>query len=129
MKNCIFCKIANKEIPAYIFWENENFIAFLDIFPVIPGATVVISKKHHPSYIKNTPKELVADIMEAMQEVMEILDSKLEGNLRTKLIFEGLEVDHLHAKLWPIYKGIREKTPEKSADGKALEKLAQKLRN
>ncbi len=44
---CIFCKIVNKEIPAHIVYEDENFLAFLDINPQSPGHTQVIPKKHY----------------------------------------------------------------------------------
>ncbi|HEY9583343.1 MAG TPA: HIT domain-containing protein [Candidatus Paceibacterota bacterium] len=46
MKNCIFCKIINREIPAYIVYEDADFLAFLDINPQSPGHTQVIPKKH-----------------------------------------------------------------------------------
>lgn len=46
MQNCIFCKIVNKEIPAHIVYEDENFLAFLDINPQSPGHTQIIPKKH-----------------------------------------------------------------------------------
>jgi len=45
-KSCIFCKIVKKEIPAHIVYEDENFLAFLDINPQTPGHTQVIPKKH-----------------------------------------------------------------------------------
>ena len=45
--DCIFCKIANKEIPAKIIMETENSIAFLDAFPVSYGHTLVIPKNHY----------------------------------------------------------------------------------
>lgn len=44
--NCVFCKIANKEIPAEIVYEDADFLAFLDINPQSPGHTQVIPKKH-----------------------------------------------------------------------------------
>jgi len=128
-ENCIFCKIAKKEVPAEIIWENEDFMAFLDIFPVVPGATVVIPKKHYDSYIKTASKELTSALMEAAKEVMEILDKKLEDNIQTKLTFEGMEVSHLHTKLWPMYPGIKEAIPEKMATQAELKKMGDKLRN
>ncbi len=128
-ENCIFCKIAKKEIPAEIIWENEDFMAFLDIFPVVPGATVVIPKKHYDSYIKNASGEVTNALMEAVKKVMEILDKKLEGNVQTKLIFEGMEVSHLHAKLWPTYSEIREKIPDKQATPEELKEIANKIRS
>jgi diadenosine tetraphosphate (Ap4A) HIT family hydrolase len=128
-ENCIFCKIANKEIPAHIIWENSQFMAFLDIFPVVPGATVLISKEHRDSYIRNIDKEFTCALMEAAKEVMNLLDAKLEKNIRTKLIFEGLEISHLHAKLWPMYRGIAERTPKEPVSQKMLAEMAEKIRN
>lgn len=46
MENCIFCKIVKKEIPAHIVYEDEKFLAFLDINPQSPGHTQVIPKDH-----------------------------------------------------------------------------------
>ncbi len=129
MENCIFCKIAKKEIPSQIIWENSDFLAFLDIFPVVLGATVIIPKNHYDSYIKNADPALTTQFMSAIKEVMDLLDSHLEGNLRTKLVFEGLEVEHLHAKLWPMYKGIPEKAPDKPASQEELAKIAEKIKS
>ncbi len=46
MNSCIFCKIIKKEIPAEIVYEDDNFLAFLDINPQSPGHTQVIPKEH-----------------------------------------------------------------------------------
>jgi histidine triad (HIT) family protein len=46
MENCIFCKIIEKEIPAHVVYEDENFLAFLSISPDAPGHTLVIPKQH-----------------------------------------------------------------------------------
>ena len=129
MKDCIFCKIAKKEASAEIIWENEEFLAFLDIFPVVPGATVVIPKKHHDSYVKNVDREVVCNLMDACKKVMELLDKKLENNVQTKLTFEGLEVSHLHAKLWPMYPGVSEKASAEKADPEELAELGAKIRS
>jgi len=45
--NCIFCKIVSKEIPANIIYEDDGFLAFLDINPKSPGHTLVIPKDHY----------------------------------------------------------------------------------
>ena len=49
-KNCIFCKIVNKEIPAEIIYEDENYIAFKDINPKAPIHILIIPKKHLESF-------------------------------------------------------------------------------
>lgn len=45
--NCIFCKIVRKEIPAEIVYEDDDFLAFLDIHPQAPGHAQVIPKQHY----------------------------------------------------------------------------------
>ena len=45
--DCLFCKIVKGEIPAYKVYEDNNFLAFLDINPQSPGHTQVITKKHY----------------------------------------------------------------------------------
>ncbi len=127
MKDCIFCKIAKKEAPAEVIWENDDFMAFLDIYPVVPGATVVIPKKHYDSYIKKVDREVVCNLMEVCKKVMDLLDRKLEDNVQTKLTFEGLEVAHLHGKLWPMYPGVTEQIKGK-ADPEELARLGEKIR-
>jgi galactose-1-phosphate uridylyltransferase len=46
MNNCIFCKIINKEIPSNIVYEDDKFLAFLDIAKATNGHTILIPKKH-----------------------------------------------------------------------------------
>jgi len=47
MDNCIFCKIIAGEIPAHKVYEDDDFLAFLDIKPLSPGHTLVIPKTHY----------------------------------------------------------------------------------
>lgn len=46
MENCLFCKIVNGEIPAYKIYEDEKYLAFLDIAQFTEGHTIIIPKKH-----------------------------------------------------------------------------------
>jgi len=47
MDDCLFCKIAKKEIPAEVVYEDDFFLAFLDLNPVNPGHTLLIPKEHY----------------------------------------------------------------------------------
>jgi histidine triad (HIT) family protein len=49
MQDCIFCKIANREIPADIVYENEQVLVFKDVNPAAPVHLLVIPKKHIPT--------------------------------------------------------------------------------
>lgn len=47
MENCLFCKIVSGDVPAYKIYEDDNYLAFLDIAQFTDGHTIVIPKKHY----------------------------------------------------------------------------------
>ena len=102
MEDCIFCKIISGEVPAVKIWEDENSIAFLDMSPAVKGQTLVIPKKHVGSNIYHAEKSEISEIMEASKTVSLILEKGLDVE-RVITMIEGLEVDHLHIKLYPHY--------------------------
>ena len=57
MSDCIFCKIANKEIPAEIIYEDEDLLAFKDINPVAPTHILLIPKKHVSTLLDLTDED------------------------------------------------------------------------
>lgn len=71
MEECIFCKIANKEIPSKIVLENEKVIAFEDLNPIAPVHILVIPKKHIASVmgLKEEDTEYLKAVYEAIQEI------------------------------------------------------------
>jgi diadenosine tetraphosphate (Ap4A) HIT family hydrolase len=103
MSDCIFCKIAKGEAPAYVVWESDSHMAFLTPFPNTEGFTVVITKEHYPSYIFAAPDSVITGIVHAAKEVARKIDSAFTDVGRTGMIFEGFGVDHLHAKLFPMH--------------------------
>lgn len=149
MENCIFCQIVAGTAPSHKVWEDEEYLAFLGIFPNTKGMTVVIPKKHYSSYIFDVPEDVMTHLMKAARKVGKLLDSKLETSMRTALVFEGFGVNHLHAKLYPLhgdknqewrpiekeldkffekYEGYVSTHEHKRADEKELANLAEKLR-
>jgi diadenosine tetraphosphate (Ap4A) HIT family hydrolase len=110
MSECIFCKIVSGQISCAKIWEDEDFLAFLDINPNTKGMSLVIPKKHHNSYIFDMDDEIFKKIMIAAKKVAKILDEKL-GVQRTAMVMEGLGVNHAHIKLYPIY-GLEQKFTE-----------------
>lgn len=101
--DCIFCKIANKEIPAEIVYTNEKVIAFKDIKPVAPIHLLIIPKKHILSFnhLEAQDRELIGELLLAAQKL-----AKAKGVAKTgyRLIFNigkdaGQTVDHLHLHL------------------------------
>lgn len=101
MEKTIFEKIVSKEVPAYIISENDEFMAFLDAYPATYGQTLVIPKRQMDSYVFNHNAEFMSRYWEYIKQIALLLDLKL-GSIRSVLMFEGLEVNHLHAKLFPF---------------------------
>lgn len=73
-KNCIFCQIAAKKMPAHVIWENKTHMAFLSIFPNTWGFTVVIPKTHYNSYAFIQDDQVLSDLILATKKVANILD-------------------------------------------------------
>ena len=100
--DCIFCKIANKEISSRIITETENSIAFLDAFPVSRGHTLVIPKNHYEKVQDMTDIDNI-DLFDTVHDVISKVD-KLTGS--TLLAIHngkdsGQEIPHVHVHLIP----------------------------
>ena len=102
-EGCIFCQMIQNKIPCHVIDSNDDYMAFLTIFPNTLGATVVIPKKHYPSYAFDMPPQALADLMMATQKVAKKLDKAFPDVSRTGMFFEGFGVDHVHSKLSPMH--------------------------
>ncbi|HBC29815.1 MAG TPA: histidine triad nucleotide-binding protein, partial [Clostridiales bacterium] len=71
--DCIFCKIANKEIPSQFVFENEYMVAFRDLSPQAPVHILAVPKVHIASMneISNENSHIVAEIFEAINKIAE----------------------------------------------------------
>jgi len=100
MSDCIFCKIINKEIPADIFYEDQDLIVFKDINPKAPIHYLIVTKQHIES-INHLEKEnisLIGGMFLTAKKIADKLGLKDKGY---KLVFNvgrggGQIVDHLH---------------------------------
>ena len=110
MENCIFCKIVKGESASVKVWEDKKHIAILDTNPNSEGMTLVIPKKHFDSDATDMPKEEYIDLMVAAKILAKILEKKLNVK-RVAIVMEGLGINHVHIKLYPIY-GLDEKFKE-----------------
>lgn len=108
--NCIFCKIVAGEIPSYKIREDENFVAFLDISPNCKGQTLVIPKKHYDSDLFLMPDDIYSDYLLATKKVVKILKEKLQVE-RVGMIMEGMGVNHVHMKLYPMHGVGKQREP------------------
>lgn len=97
MNDCIFCKIVRGEVPSNKVYEDDNFLAFLDIKPESPGHALVIPKEHH-RWVWDVPNageyfEVVRKVAKAQQKAFETdwIISKIVGE----------EVHHAHIWVFP----------------------------
>lgn len=96
----IFSKIVQGEIPAYIVAENDRFLAFLDVFPIAKGHTLVIPKKE-TNYILDIEDEEFQALWLFAKNVGKKVDRAITCE-RVGIAVIGLEVPHAHIHLVPI---------------------------
>ncbi|MFH1802760.1 MAG: HIT family protein [archaeon] len=113
MTECIFCKIAKKELESAIVYEDDKFIAFLDNCPNAKGMTLVITKSHYDSYVFNLPEGAYSELLNTSKKVAKILEKGLKVK-RVAMVFEGQGVNHIHTKLYPMHNVNTEKFGELS---------------
>lgn len=97
---CLFCQIAQKEIPATVVWEDTDFLAFRDIHPKAPVHVLLIPKQHLESVVHATPADqaMLGKLMLRVSDVAAAVGLKEQG-FRTIINTGkegGQEVMHLH---------------------------------
>jgi len=100
--DCLFCKIANKEIPSRIITETENSIAFLDAFPVSRGHTLVIPKNHYEK-VQDMADIDNNDLFDTVHKVISKVDKLTSSTLLAihNGKDSGQEIPHVHVHLIP----------------------------
>ncbi len=100
--DCIFCKIANKEIPSKIIAETNQSVAFLDAFPLTKGHSLVIPKNHHEK-IQDMSSDENSDLFETVHKVISKVDSITNATLIAvhNGKASGQEIPHVHVHLIP----------------------------
>ena len=95
----IFSKIISGEIPSYKIAENDKFFAFLDIYPVKKGHTLVIPKIEVDK-IFDVPHEYLAELLLFAKPIAKAIEKSFACN-RVNIITAGFEVPHAHVHLIP----------------------------
>ena len=102
--DCIFCKIARGEAPAHRVYEDERTLAFMDIFPVTDGHTLVITKDHFENVFE-TDEDALAAVARTSHRLAAAIRSELAPD--GLMVFQlngaaaGQTVFHYHAHLVP----------------------------
>ncbi len=97
----IFTKIINREIPAYIIAEDENHIAFLDIFPNAKGHVLAVPKKEVDKLF-DLSEEAYLDLMKFARKIAKAQEKVFPDVKRIGMAVVGLEVPHVHVHLIPL---------------------------
>ncbi|OGK37776.1 hypothetical protein A3F03_03460 [Candidatus Roizmanbacteria bacterium RIFCSPHIGHO2_12_FULL_41_11] len=114
MEDCIFCKIVKGEIPSYKIYEDQDFLAFLDIFPRVKGHALVIPKKHY-RWVIDVPN--FGEYWEITKKIAQKIERQIGASF-TSFLTLGEEVTHAHIHLLP-------QTNNKRIEGVEFQKIVE----
>ena len=104
--DCIFCEIASKDAEAEVIFENENFVAFLDINPVNYGHTLVVPKKHFDNFL-TIPTDDLSELTKITQYLAGAFKRALKADgfniISNNGNSAGQSVFHFHYHIIPRY--------------------------
>ena len=110
--NCIFCKIANGEIPSKTLYEDEEFRVILDLAPATKGHALILPKSHFKNlYV--LPDETAAKVMKLAKRMATTMTEKLGCDgfnlVQNNNEVAGQTVFHFHMHLIPRYENDNQK--------------------
>lgn len=126
MTDCIFCKIVAGEMSAYKVYEDEKFLAFLDIFPDNRGHTLVIPKEH-VQWVYDVPE--FGNYWETALIITRGIQKALNPAYISYQTY-GLIVPHAHIHIKPRYEMSEQvKKLEEKLSEQEFTEIAEKIRN
>ena len=132
MADCIFCKIISGDIPSYKVYEDDNYLAFLDITQVTDGHTLLIPKKHC-RWVWDI--ENIGEFYEIAKKIVKNIQ-KVTGEDFVMSLTWGRDVYHAHLHLVPsthgslelVAAGWREALEARSLESDEMKKIVSKFR-
>jgi histidine triad (HIT) family protein len=123
----IFTRIINREIPAHIIAEDDRFIAFLDVMPLVEGHVLVVPKQE-VDYLFDLDDRSLSDMMVFAKQVAVAIKKTISCR-RIGVAVIGLEVPHTHVHLVPMNSmgDINFTRPKLSPSKDDLEKVAKEI--
>ena len=126
MDNCIFCKIVKNEIPSNKVYEDDKFLAFLDIMPVSDGHVLIIPKEHIV-WMQDASDDTVASIFKLAKKLMIGVKEGLSCDYVTVSVV-GKDVPHFHVHLIPRYiDDTLSSWPTKKYEGGEAQEIIRKI--
>ncbi|MHA2007438.1 MAG: HIT family protein [Promethearchaeota archaeon] len=132
--NCIFCNILERKMPAKILFEDEHCLAFLDIFPISKGHTIIVPKTHYPT-LEDVPDHELCKLFEVVKKISKMIHKKLEIDgyniLQNNFSAAGQLINHFHIHIIP--RSLNDikftiKTPRTQADEEELDEVLNALK-
>lgn len=111
--DCVFCKIVKGDLDSAKIWEDDDFLAILDVNPNMKGMTLVMTKEHYDSYAFELPEDVYQKLMSVSRVVARMLGKTFNVS-RVAMVMEGMGVNHIHIKLYPLH-GVTDKFKEMHA--------------
>lgn len=107
--SCIFCEIVARKAPASIVFEDDRFLAFMDLFPMRPGHTLIIPK-HHACFVSELTPGLRAGLFELGAQVLQAQQRVIPGVQGHNLMINdgpvaNQHVPHVHLHVIPRLPG------------------------
>lgn len=101
-QDCVFCKIIRGELPAYIVFEDDISLAFLDARPVFPGHTLLVPREHYGTLI-DLPAPLVGPLFQNAQLLAQAMETglKADGTFVAINNHVSQSVPHMHIHVVP----------------------------
>lgn len=108
MTDCLFCQIADGEIPSQTVYEDDDVIAFLDVNPLARGHTLVVPTDHHER-LQACPPETAAALWSCVHELLPAIEAATDADATTVGVNNGpaagQEIPHTHVHLVPRHEG------------------------
>lgn len=132
MENCIFCKIANGEIPSKSIYEDDDFKVILDLAPATKGHALILPKSHHKN-LYELPETMASKAMVLAKKMATRMTEKLHCDgfnvIQNNNEVAGQTVFHFHMHLIPRYENDGQKISWEQTEvtQEELEEIANKI--
>lgn len=130
MSDSVFSKIIKGDIPCHKVYEDDKTFAFMDIHPIQPGHVLVVSKNPAETFL-DLPEDDYRALFSTVKKISLKMKQVFNDKRRIGVMIEGLDVDHVHVKVFPINTGDefrREPDMNTEPDHEVLAKMAEKLK-
>jgi len=132
VSECIFCRIARGEAPSAEVYRDEQVMVFMDLFPVAPGHTLVVTREHYENLFDAGPEALAAAARTARRvarAIRAVLAPDGLGVFQLNGAAAGQTVFHYHTHLIPRRQGDELRLHgRRQADPAELSRMAERLR-